>query len=110
MPDLEELKKRRDQLTARIKHHEIREAAQARKRETKIKLLVGAAILSRVKKKGGLENSSIIQMMTSYLTRDTDIKDVLGTDGTGSEILKRLTQPDEGENQSTESPVTSFQE
>jgi hypothetical protein len=93
MPNLEELRKKRDQLSERIKAAESRKSQEDRKAETKIKILIGTAVLSQVKRGGGLKNSGVIEMMNSYLSRAADIKTVLGENRTGSEILKKLTTP-----------------
>ncbi|WP_228393685.1 hypothetical protein, partial [Pseudomonas helleri] len=45
MADLDDLKRKRDQLTAKIQQAEARQRATAKKAEDRVKVLVGAAVL-----------------------------------------------------------------
>lgn len=95
MPSIEELIKKRDQLTARIKTAENRKSQEDRKAEARIKILVGSAILERYKKKG--ETDGLVKIMEAFLTRPIDRKAVLGENGDGSEIFFSLTSAKESE-------------
>ncbi|MDT3243886.1 hypothetical protein QNL30_25215 [Pseudomonas amygdali pv. morsprunorum] len=91
MADLDELKRKRDQLTARIQASEARLKESATKSEHRVRYLVGSAVLSQL-----LHNPSkqteLLGMMDSFLTRPGERMAVLGEDGRGSEAFKRLVE------------------
>jgi len=87
---LDDLKQKRDQLTARIQQVEARERAQQKKADDKVKVLVGAALLDQIKR-GGEGLGDLLAMMDGFLSRPYERKAVLGEDGKGSETLHRLT-------------------
>lgn len=89
MADLDELKRKRDQLTARIQQAEARQKASIKKTEDRIKILVGAAVLNH---HGHNPDShhQLLAMMDAFLSRPTERAVVLGEDGKGSESFKRL--------------------
>jgi vacuolar-type H+-ATPase subunit D/Vma8 len=97
--DIEVLKKKRDQLTARIQQAEIRKRSSDSKADTAVKVLVGAAVLNSIKNGSNPESSMARLMVTlqSFLTRDRDINAVLGSDKNGSDAFKRLTQKEKPE-------------
>jgi len=87
---LDDLKQKRDQLNARIQQVEARERAQQKKADDKAKVLVGAAILEEVKA-GRFQLQDLLGVMDRFLSRPYERKAVLGEDGRGSEVLRRLT-------------------
>lgn len=68
---LEELTKRRDQITAQIQALKAREQAAERQRDTRRKILIGAAVLERVKN-GKWPEERLLAMMDEFLTKDLD--------------------------------------
>lgn len=92
--DIEELKKKRDQLTARIQQAENRKKISDTKEDNTVKILVGAAVLNSIKNSSNFEPgiNKLIATLDSFLTRDRDRHVVLGEAGNGSDSLKRLTQ------------------
>lgn len=68
---LEELTKRRDQITAQIQALKAREQAAERKQDTRRKILIGAAVLERVKN-GKWPEERLLAMMDEFLTKDLD--------------------------------------
>ena len=75
MPTLEEMKKKRDQLTARIQQAEARNKANERKEETKTKVLIGAMVLKQIQMTQDIEIESVEGLkakMLEFLTRDSD--------------------------------------
>jgi len=75
MPTLEEMKKKRDQLTARIQQAEARNKANERKEETKTKVLIGAMVLKQIQMNRDIEIESLEDLkakMLEFLTRDSD--------------------------------------
>ena len=68
---LEELTKRRDQITAQIQALKAREQAEERKRDTRRKILIGAAVQDRVKQ-GRWPEERLLAMMDEFLTKDMD--------------------------------------
>lgn len=93
MADLEELKRKRDQLTARIQAAEARERANQKRADDRVKVLVGAAILERVKR-GQFQLVDLLGVMDGFLGRPTERQAVLGADGRGSEALHRIIASD----------------
>ncbi|RMO46460.1 MULTISPECIES: hypothetical protein [Pseudomonas syringae group] len=89
MADLEYLKRKRDQLTARIQQAEARQKATTKKAEDRIKVLVGAAVLHQ-HTKSPAKHGELLELMNSFLTRPAERQAVLGPDGQGSEEFKRL--------------------
>lgn len=92
--NLEGMKKKREQLDARIAQAEARLRAQTSKEETTVKVLVGAAVLNHLKNAESSEKTRVwlMKILGTFLTRDRDIRAVLGDDGTGSDVFKRLAQ------------------
>lgn len=68
---LEELTQRRDQITAQIQALKAREQAAERKRETRRKILLGAAILAKVQR-GEWPESRMLNLLDRELTRAED--------------------------------------
>ena len=68
---LEELTQRRDQITAQIQALKAREQAAERQRDTRRKVLIGAAVLERVKS-GKWPEERLLAMMDEFLTKDWD--------------------------------------
>lgn len=64
------LKKKRDQLNARIQKLEAAEKARERKRETRRKILVGAYFLDQAKQEGNLD--TLYQTVLQSLKRESD--------------------------------------
>lgn len=96
MPDIEALKKKRDQLAARIQQAEAREKQQAKKEDNRVKILVGSSILNAIKNGHPItieKPSQILSIMDDFLERPGDRSAVLGADGKGSAALKRLAAP-----------------
>lgn len=91
--DIEELKKRRDQINARIQKAENRKKISDTKEDNIVKVLVGAAVLNSIKNSttpdAGL--NKLLATLDLFLTRERDRKVVMG-DGKGSDAFKRLTQ------------------
>lgn len=96
MPNkLEELKKRRDQINARIQQVEAREKTSNKKQEDQIKILIGAAVLNEIRT-GHKDNSGwLLGVLSKFLVRDREIKSVLGDNGLGSDALLRMMKRDE---------------
>jgi len=95
MADLEELKRKRDQLTARIQAAEARQRAGQKKEDDRVKVLVGAALLDHIKQRGSLQpldHAGLLSVMAEFLNRPGDRKAVLGESGCGSEAFTRLTR------------------
>ncbi|HBO4240118.1 TPA: hypothetical protein L4U16_005912 [Pseudomonas aeruginosa] len=89
MATLDDLKQKRDQLTAKIQKVEARERAQQKKADDKVKVLVGAALLEQIQR-GGEGLDDLLALMDRFLSRQYERKAVLGEDGKGSETLLRL--------------------
>lgn len=91
--NLEELKRKRAQLTARIQLAESREKAGQKKLDDRVKVLVGAAVLNHLQKNGQmhLDRLQLLALMKTFLSRPAEISAVLGDDSLGSEPFKRLT-------------------
>lgn len=89
MADLDELKRKRDQLTARIQQAEARQKASAKKAEDRVKVLVGAAILNQLARNPG-QYAELLGVMDAFLSRPGERLAVLGEDGKGSESFRRL--------------------
>jgi len=92
MADLEELKRKRDQLTARIQQAEARQKASVKKVDDRIKILVGAAVLHQ-QSQAGTDPGALLALLNSFLTRPAERLAVLGEDGKGSEAFQRLACP-----------------
>lgn len=89
MATLEDLKQKRDQLTARIEQVEARQRAEQKKAEDRVKILIGAALLDQVRQ-GRESLNDLLAMMDGFLSRQHERKAVLGEDGKGAEVLLRL--------------------
>ena len=93
MADLDDLKRKRDQLTAKIQQAESRQKATAKKAEDRIKVLVGAAILHQ-QTKSTEKHATLLSLLDGFLTRPAERLAVLGEDGQGSEAFKQLVTAD----------------
>ena len=94
MADLEELKRKRDQLTARIQAAEARQRAGQKKEDDRVKVLVGAALLDQLKRHGTIpacDLQGLLTLLDGFLTRQGERLAVLGEDGNGSQAMKRMT-------------------
>jgi hypothetical protein len=67
---LELLKKKQDQLSAKIQKLESLEKSRERKRDTRRKILVGSYFLSKANEENTLPN--LYKQIESYLNRDAD--------------------------------------
>lgn len=97
MADLEELRRKRDQLTARIQAAEARLRAGQKKEDDRVKVLVGAALLDQLKRQGcsqAFDTAGLVTLMENFLKRPSEREAVLGKDGKGSATLFRLTTRD----------------
>ena len=88
---LEELKRKRDQLNARIQQQEARLRAGQKKAEDRVKVLVGAMLLDQLKRQGGQGGEQLLARMGEFLARPNERAAVLGEDGKGSAAFRRLT-------------------
>lgn len=68
---LEKLEERRKQIETQIQQIKAREHKQERKRDTRRKVLIGAAVLERVKS-GRWSEERLRGMMDEYLTKEID--------------------------------------
>lgn len=68
---LEDLQRRRDQINAQIQTLKAKEGQVERKRDTRRKVLIGAAVLEKVKK-GEWPEDKLRAMMEIYLTKAID--------------------------------------
>jgi outer membrane scaffolding protein for murein synthesis (MipA/OmpV family) len=91
MADLDDLKKKRDQLIARIQKAEALQRVNTKKADDRIKVLVGAAVLEQIQRTGPDKMPALLKLLDSFLIRPTERTAVLGEDGQGSESFKRLT-------------------
>lgn len=89
MADLDDLKRKRDQLTAKIQQAEARQRATAKKAEDRIKVLVGAAVLHQ-QTQSTEKRAALLSLLDGFLTRPSERLAVLGEDGKGSEALHRM--------------------
>jgi len=67
---LDNLKKKRDQINARIQKMESSKKSKARKQETRRKILVGAYTLDKARKEDAY--GALVTSMDIYLKRDND--------------------------------------
>lgn len=89
---IDELKRKRDQLNARIQRAEARLRATEKKAYDRIKVLAGAMLLEKVKG-GGISERELLADLDQFLQREGERLAVLGEDGTGSERLRTLITP-----------------
>ena len=89
MADLDDLKRKRDQLTAKIQQAEARHRATAKKADDRVKVLVGAAVLHQ-QTQSTEKRAALLTLLDGFLTRPAERLAVLGEDGQGSEVFKRL--------------------
>jgi vacuolar-type H+-ATPase subunit D/Vma8 len=89
MADLDDLKRKRDQLTAKIQQAEARQRATTKKAEDRVKILVGSAVLHQQKKHTD-KQEALLALLDSFLTRPAERVAVLGKDGQGSDIFKKM--------------------
>ena len=91
--DLEELKRKRDQLNARIQQSEARLKANTKQEDDRVKVLHGAASAEHFKRNGSLPGgglNDLLSLMDGFLTRQAERLAVLGKDGRGSEAFRRV--------------------
>lgn len=69
---LEQLKLKKEQLAARIQKIENSRKSKERKLDTRKKILLGSYYLDKARKENTYD--AIVQIMDSYLTRDSDRK------------------------------------
>ena len=93
MADLDDLKRKRDQLTAKIQQAEARQRATAKKAEDRVKILVGAAVLHQQTQSTD-KRAALLTLLDGFLTRPAERLAVLGADGQGSEAFQRLVSGD----------------
>lgn len=89
---IDELKRKRDQLNARIQKAEARARAAEKKAYDRIKVLAGAMLLEKVKA-GEVSEGELLADLDQFLQRKGERLAVLGEDGTGSEHLRALINP-----------------
>jgi hypothetical protein len=89
MADLDDLKRKRDQLTAKIQQAEARQRVTAKKADDRVKVLVGAAVLHQQTQSTD-KRAALLTLLDGFLTRPAERLAVLGEDGQGSEAFKRL--------------------
>lgn len=94
MPTIEELKKKREQLTARIQAAEARKSAEERKLEARAKIVGGSFLYETAKRKGD-NGASLLKEMDGFLTRPSDRKIFIKEDGSATDIFLKLTEPKE---------------
>lgn len=87
--NLDDLKRKRDQLNARIQATEARLRAGQKKADDRVKVLVGAAILEEVKA-GRFQLLDLLGVLDQFLARPAERTAVLGDQRQGSETLLRL--------------------
>ncbi len=93
MANLEEMKRKRDQLNARIQAAEARLKTAQKKEDDRVKVLVGAALLDQLKRNGTIpacDMHNLLSLLDDFLSRPGDRLAVLGEDGDGSQALHRL--------------------
>lgn len=86
---LDELRRRRDQLNARIQQQEARLRADQRKADNKVKVLLGAAVAELVRT-NQMQLVDLLGVLDGFLVREGDRLAVLGEDGQGSPALHRV--------------------
>lgn len=89
MADLDDLKRKRDQLTAKIQQAEARQRVTAKKEEDRVKVLVGAAVLHQ-QTESTEKQAALLALLDRFLTKPAERLAVLGKDGQGSEAFKRI--------------------
>lgn len=67
---LDSLKKKKEQLNARIQKLKSLQKSRDRKRDTRRKILIGAYFMDKATEEGSLD--SLFQQLNSYLTRNSD--------------------------------------
>ena len=70
---LDELLKKREQLNAQIQKERNKLSSQQRKEDTRRKILLGALMMSMMKK-GELDEKKIMKKLDGFLTKDIDRK------------------------------------
>lgn len=86
---LEELKKKRDQLNARIEQQEARLKQEHRKQDDNVKVLLGVTIAQMVRT-NRMQLVDLLGVLDEHLERPRDRLAVLGEDGQGSAALHRV--------------------
>ncbi|MBS5841741.1 MAG: hypothetical protein KID05_21750 [Pseudomonas sp.] len=92
MADLDDLKRKRDQLTAKIQQAEARQRGKTKKEEDRVKILVGAAVLNQQTQNTD-KHAALLTLLDNFLTRPAERVAVLGEDGQGSDVLKKMMSP-----------------
>lgn len=93
MVNIEDLKKKRDQLSARIQQAEARNKITNKKAEDRTKILIGAAVLGFIKNKPSNSKWLLETIADFYKTKEKDLGFLLGESRTGSETLAKLIEP-----------------
>ncbi len=70
---LEQLLKKREELSAQIQKIRAREATQKRKEDTRRKILLGALVMEMMSK-GELDRDKLMKRLDGFLTREIDRK------------------------------------
>ncbi len=70
---LEQLLKKREELSAQIQKIRAREATQKRKEDTRRKILLGALVMEMMER-GELDRDKIMKRLSGFLTREIDRK------------------------------------
>lgn len=89
---IDELRRKRDQLNARIQKAEARVRTTEKKAFDRIKVLAGAMLLEKVKG-GQYSEAQLLAELGQFLQREGERRAVLGEDGTGSAHLHALITP-----------------
>src|SRR5690554_8069708 len=88
MATLEELKKKKAQLEARIQAAEAKQKNTDRKLEARIKIIAGSAILNTIKNGFSVnldKPEDLIHLLNAFITRSTNRKAILGENSHRSE-------------------------
>ena len=104
---LEKLLQKEAQLKAQIQDAKARERTLEKKRDTRRKILVGAAVMAQVEH-GDWPERDLKMMMDGFLTRESE-RELFGLDGeSGEEIRepKKQTAPTQAEKRALKSPAT----
>ena len=77
MADLDDLKRKRDQLTAKIQQAEARQRTTAKKADDRVKVLVGAAVLHQ-QTQSTEKRAALLALLEGFLTRPVERLSVPG--------------------------------
>ncbi len=90
---IDNLRAKRDQLNARIQNAEARLRSGEKREDDRVKVLVGAAVLDRLKQTGTMPGgglAELLSLMDSFLARPSERAAVLGESLRGSDALLRV--------------------